>query len=121
MDGDGGGQSHNQAGGDDGAVAGDGVVVIERRDDGWPKERGDYKCTACGWEQKEVTRPAVNFHIAKFHPGRAYDVKRMVEKKTKPRKKRLLVSTAHVHPKVVAHREAQRDHFARKKVRILPS
>ena len=90
------------------------VVVIERLDDGYPEEPGQYRCTECQWKHHNAARRTVTSHANRTH-GKSLHLSRLVE--MKERKRVLLpLSEEGVDRAVIRKREVMRDCRARKKV-----
>ena len=56
------------------------LVIVERLDDGSPKEKGCYRCTkeGCAWELKNGSRAAPSNHAKHAHEGSGAKIIRSV-------------------------------------------
>ena len=98
-----------------------GIVLIERLDDGYPEEPGDYHCTSCGWQKKGVRRYAARNHQHNRHPGQSFRLERLVKMKPRVEKKvmgRPRLLTDGVDARTIRSRQADRHHRERKKVSL---
>ena len=88
-------------------------VVVQRLDSGTKNEAGDYKCTACSWEGKQVAYATAKYHVQRCHRG-SFSLERVVPMKPQPRKRK---SQEGLSSLIVARRDARYSYNHRKKVR----
>ena len=89
-------------------------VVIQRLDDGYPEEPGEYKCTLCHWHGKGVARGTMTSHG--YGHGKSLKVERLVAMKPRMQRKRKRKNQEGVPKAVIAQRDAQMRYKERKKV-----